>query len=170
MQKDHLSRGPPVPSVPKKDPVQETVSALKDISLKTSIGEDTELRLSIWHTRTCEALLMHMGLTLDAIKKRGHFKAYKEAQELYVKQCKEAKQAKAALAELDGATGKGPGNSRKSSKKAKEAAAMADAPHPELQENFPLDLKKAKEVAENAKDKMEFAAKKISSSVQIFSL
>jgi hypothetical protein len=35
---------------------------------------------------------------------------------------------------------------------------MADAPDPKLQENFLLDLKKAKEVAGNAKDEMESAA------------
>jgi hypothetical protein len=38
----------PVPYAPEKDPVQETVSALKsDQSLKTTIGEDAELRLPI---------------------------------------------------------------------------------------------------------------------------
>jgi hypothetical protein len=39
-----LCERPPVPSVPKKEVIQETVSALKnDQSLKTSIGEDAEL-------------------------------------------------------------------------------------------------------------------------------
>jgi hypothetical protein len=34
-----------------KDSMQETVSALKsDQSLKTTIGEDTELCIPIWHT------------------------------------------------------------------------------------------------------------------------
>jgi hypothetical protein len=40
----------PVTYVPVKDPVQETVSALKsDQSLKTTIREDAELHLPIWH-------------------------------------------------------------------------------------------------------------------------
>jgi hypothetical protein len=114
------AKGPPyakcplVPYVPEKDPVQETVSALKDQSLKTTtmIGEDTALHLSIWHTRMRKAFLMHVGSTLDAIKKQGHFKAYKEAQELYVKQHKTVKLAKAALAELDRATGEGAENTK----------------------------------------------------------
>ncbi len=43
---------PPVPYVPKKDVVQETVSALSNNrSLKTMIGEGTEVRLPIWHSK-----------------------------------------------------------------------------------------------------------------------
>jgi hypothetical protein len=71
------------------------------------------------------------------------------------------KAGKAALAELDGATSKGAENSKKSSKKAKEATAMAGATDPRLQENFLLDLKKAKETTEDTKGKMESAAKKM---------
>jgi hypothetical protein len=126
-----LHKRPLVPYVPKKDVVQEMVSALKnDQSLKTIIGEGAELRLPIWNCGTCKAFLMHMGLAMDEIKKQGHFKAYEEAHELYVVQCDLAKQAKAALDELNGATSKGAGTSRKSSKKAKEAMAMADASEP----------------------------------------
>ncbi len=62
--------------MPEKDPVQETVYALKrDQSLKTTIGEDSELCIPIWHTGRCEAFLMHVSTTLNAIKKRGTFKA-----------------------------------------------------------------------------------------------
>jgi hypothetical protein len=51
-----LRECPPVPYLPEKDPVQETVSALKsDQSLKTTIREDAELRIPIWHTGTSEA-------------------------------------------------------------------------------------------------------------------
>ncbi len=40
----------PMLYVPEMDPVQETVSLLKsDQSLKTTIGVDAELCLSIWH-------------------------------------------------------------------------------------------------------------------------
>jgi hypothetical protein len=119
---------PLIPCVPQKDIVQETVSTLKnDQRLKTQIGEGAELHLFIWHYETCEAFLMHVGLVMDVIKKRGHFKAYKEAYELYVEQCNLAKQAKAALVELDGSTSEGAGTSRKSSKKNKEGVDMADA-------------------------------------------
>ncbi len=87
-----LQERPPVPYVPEKDPVQETVSLLKsDQSLKTTIRVDAELRLPIWHCGTCEVFLMHVSSALDAIKKRGTFKAYKEAHEAYVEQRKMTK-------------------------------------------------------------------------------
>ncbi len=94
-----LQERPPVPYVPEKDPVQETVSLLKsDQSLKTTIGVDAELCLPIWHCGTHEAFLMHVNSALDAVEKRGTFKAYKEAHEAYVEQREAAKQAKADLA------------------------------------------------------------------------
>jgi hypothetical protein len=90
-----LQECPPVPYVPEKDPVQEIVSLPKsDQSLKTTIGVDAELRLPIWHCGKHEAFLMHLSSALDAIKKWGTFKAYKEACKAYVEQCKVAKQAK----------------------------------------------------------------------------
>jgi hypothetical protein len=99
--KDHkckrfaLQECPPVPYVPEKDPVQETVSLLKsDQSLKTTIGADAEPRLPIWHCGTREAFLMHVSSALDTIKKRGTFKAYKEAHEAYVEQHKVVKEVK----------------------------------------------------------------------------
>jgi hypothetical protein len=68
--------------VPEKDPIQEMVSALKsDQSLKTTIGEDAELCIPIWHTGMSKAFLMHVSTALDAIKKRGTFKACKEVVE-----------------------------------------------------------------------------------------
>jgi hypothetical protein len=80
--KDHeskrlaLQERPPVPYVPERDPVQETVSLLKsDQSLKTTIGADVELHLPIWHCGMHEAFLMHVSSALDAIKKWGTFKA-----------------------------------------------------------------------------------------------
>jgi hypothetical protein len=80
-----LQERPPVPFVPEKDPVQETVSLLKsNQSLKTTIGVDAELHLPIWHCRMCKAFLMHVSSALEAIEKRATFKAYKEAHEAYV--------------------------------------------------------------------------------------
>jgi hypothetical protein len=85
--------------VPEKDPIQEMISLLKsDQILKTTIGVDAELHLPIWHCRTREAFLMHVSSALDAIKKQGTFKAYKEAHEAYVEQQEAAKQAKTNLA------------------------------------------------------------------------
>jgi hypothetical protein len=57
-----LQERPPVPYVPEKDSVQETVLTLKsDQNLKTTIGVDAEPRLSIWHCGRREAFLMHVS-------------------------------------------------------------------------------------------------------------
>jgi hypothetical protein len=101
---------------------------------------------------------MHVGSALNAIKKRGHFKAHKEANKAYVEQHDLVKQAKATLAELDGTTCKGAGISKKSSKMHKEARDMAEAPEPNLQAMYQLDLEKAREATETAKAKAESAA------------
>ncbi len=53
-------------------------------------------------------------------------------------------------------------NPIKSSKKAKEAKAAAKASDPEMGATFLVDLKKAKEAAENAKGAMPAAANKLS--------
>jgi hypothetical protein len=63
-----LQERPPVPHVPEKDPVQETVSALEsDQSLRMTIGEDAKIRLPIWHYGPCRAFLMQVSTPLDAI-------------------------------------------------------------------------------------------------------
>jgi hypothetical protein len=82
-----LRERPPVPYVPEKDSVQETVSLLKsNQSLKTTIGADAELHLPIWHCGMHKAFLMHVSSALETIGKRGTFKAYKEAHEAYLEQ------------------------------------------------------------------------------------
>jgi hypothetical protein len=147
-----LRESPPVPYVPEKDPVQETVSLLKsDQSLKTTIGVDAELCLPIWHCGMHKAFLIHVSSALDAIKKRGTFKASKEAHEAYVEQCKVAKHAKAALALFMAPTSKGEKASEKASekepaknssekektsKKTKDGVALAKAPAPELRDEY----------------------------------
>jgi hypothetical protein len=94
-----IQKHPFIPYVLEKDLVQETVSALKsDQSLKTTIGEDAGLHIPIWHTGMRKAFLIHMSTAHNAIKKRGTFKAYKEAVKAYVEQHKAVKQAKASLA------------------------------------------------------------------------
>ncbi len=153
-----LQEPPPVPYVPEKDPVQETVSLLKsDQSLKTTVGVDAELCLPIWHCGTREAFLMHVSSALEAIKKRGTFKAYKEAHEAYVEQREVAKQAKAktnmtlfmtptskgkkaskkaakkvSKKTSKKASGKNCSEKEKASQKTKDGAASSDAPAPDL--------------------------------------
>ncbi len=74
---------------------------MRGLQLKTSIGKDTTLNFPVWNSGTKNAMLMHVTATLDAIKKRGHFKAYKEAQLLYMEKKEVAKQAKARLSLLE---------------------------------------------------------------------
>jgi hypothetical protein len=133
------------------------VSALKAESLKTQISKGTELQVPIWHSGTHNTFLIHMGSSLDAIKKRGHFKAHDKANEAYVEQCELGKQPKATLAKLGRTTSKSAGTSKKPSKRHKEAVAMADTSEPDLQAMYHLDLEKAREAAEKAKVKAELA-------------
>ncbi len=165
-----LQERPPVPYVPEKDPVQETVSTLKsDQSLKTTIGEDAELCLPIWHCGTRKAFLMHVSTALDAIKRRGTFKANKEAWEAYVEQCKVVKQAKTALALLTAPTSEGEKYSKKASvkkrsdkdkasQKTKEGVAVANATASELHIEYQADYNKAKSTTEIANNKRKAAA------------
>jgi hypothetical protein len=70
-----------------------------------------------------EAFLMHVSSALDAIKKQGTFKAYKEAHEAYVEQHKVAKQEKADMALFMAPTSKGKKASEKASEKASKKAS-----------------------------------------------
>jgi hypothetical protein len=165
-----LQERPLVPYVPEEDPVQETVSALKnDQSLKTSIGEDAEPFIPIWHTGACEAFLMYVSTAVNATKKLVTFKAYKEAGEACVEQHKVVKQAEAALALLMAPVSKGEKTYKKSSNKAfekasqktKEGAALANAPASELHAKFQNDYDKAKAATETTKNKREATATKM---------
>jgi hypothetical protein len=78
-KKTVLHECPPVPYIPEKDPVQETVSALKDQHLKTTIGEGMTVHLSIWHSGMKAAPHMQLLSTLDAIKTGQHFKDHNKA-------------------------------------------------------------------------------------------
>ncbi len=64
-----LQERPPLLYMPEKDPVQQTVSALKsDQSLKTTIKEDAELCIPIWHTGMREAFLMHVSTAFGRLR------------------------------------------------------------------------------------------------------
>jgi hypothetical protein len=164
-----LQERPPVPYVPEKDTVQETVSLLNsDQSLETTIRADAELRLSIWHCGRRKAFLMQVSSALNAIKKRGTFKAYKEAHEAYLEQKEMAKQAKATLALFTASTSKGEKASEKASrkepakkssekekapKKTKEGLTLAKAPAPEHCDEYQTLYNKATFAKETAKNK-----------------
>jgi hypothetical protein len=147
----HPREPPPVPYMPEKDEVQEEVSRMKNLQIKTSIKKDTALNFPMcYDNKTKEAFLMHMTAVLDAIKKSGHFKDYKEAQAAYLEQKEAVKSAKPSLVLLDGAS-EGSGKSRKNSKKDKEAKAKSKeadgatkVPKDPMRATFQANLEKAK--------------------------
>jgi hypothetical protein len=44
-----LREPPPVPYVPEKDEIQEEVSKMKNLQIKTSIKKDTTLNFPVWY-------------------------------------------------------------------------------------------------------------------------
>ncbi len=182
-----LRERPPVLYMPDKDPVQEMVSLLKNNqSLKTTIGADAELCLPIWHCGMREAFLMHVSSALDAIEKRGTFKAYKEGHETYVEQKEAVKEAKANLqlfatpaskgekADKKGtqktsveASGKNRSEKGEASQKTKEGATQVNTTAPDLCLKCKALYKKAIAVREAAKVQRDAAATRCSSSMQI---
>jgi hypothetical protein len=74
------------------------------------ISKCRELWVPIWHSRRCKAFLIHMGSALEAIKKKGYFKAHKDANEANLERHNLVKQVKAHLAKLEGITSKGTGS------------------------------------------------------------
>jgi hypothetical protein len=118
-----LREPPPVPYIPTKDEVQEEVSRLRNLEIKTTIKKDTTLNLLVWHENgTREAFLMHVMAVLDAIKKRGHFYDYKKAEVVHEAAKKSVESARAGLALLDGT---GTKSKRFCKKKAREATEKA---------------------------------------------
>ena len=129
---------------------------MRNLQLKTSIDKDTTLNFPMWYVNGIkEAFLMHVTVVLDAIKKRGNFKDFKEAQAAYIEKKEAVKSAKTSLALLDGAS-KGSGKSRKKSKKAKEADAKSKeadeaikVPKDPVRAAFQVNLEKAKKAAKD---------------------
>ncbi len=70
----------PVPYIPEKDKVQEEVTKLRQLQIKTSLEKDTTLNFPVCQENgTRKAFLMHVTAVLDAMKKRGHFNNYDKA-------------------------------------------------------------------------------------------
>jgi hypothetical protein len=96
-----LHEPPPVPYVPVIDEVQEEVTKMRNLQIKTLLEKDTTLNFPVWHQNgTREAFLMHVTAVLDATKKRGTFKDYKKAQKAYAEAKKAVVSAEAGLALL----------------------------------------------------------------------
>jgi hypothetical protein len=79
-----LRKPPPVPYIHEKDKVQEEVTKLRNLQIKTSLEKDTTLNFPVWYKNgSQEAFLMHLTGVLDAIKKHGHFNDYDKAQKAH---------------------------------------------------------------------------------------
>ena len=66
-----LRKRPPIPYVPEKDSVQDTVSSFKDNHLKTPINEGTELQVPIWHSGMREAFSHSRGICPRSNQEKG---------------------------------------------------------------------------------------------------
>jgi hypothetical protein len=105
-ERTKLREPPPVPYVPTKDEVQEEVTRLRNLEIKTTIKKDTTLNFPVWHKNGMwEAFLMHVTVVLDVIKKCGHFQDYKKAEKVHQEARKAIESARTGLALIDG-TGK----------------------------------------------------------------
>jgi len=91
-EKMALRERPPIPYVPEKDSVQETVSSFKDTTVKTTLASGTELRVPVWHSGTREAFLIHVGSARGAIEKKGFFKSFEELSKDYAEKRKKVKE------------------------------------------------------------------------------
>jgi hypothetical protein len=110
-----LREPPPVPYVPEKDEVQDEISKMRNMEVKTQIEKDTMLNFPVWQeNRTQEAFLMHTTAVLDAIKKRGHFGDYKKAAHKYQEANEAIKSTRSGLSLLEE-------TEKKASKEKKEA-------------------------------------------------
>jgi hypothetical protein len=157
-KKISLCKLPSIPYFLKKDCVQETVSAYKDNHHKMKIGKGTELRVPIWHSSMFEAFFIHVGSVLEAVKRKGYFKAYKEANEAYVEHFSRVEQAKAQLAKLDDSTNGEAGPPKKSTKKSNVTTAEASQADPALQAELVSEIKQAQEATDKAKAKGQQAS------------
>jgi hypothetical protein len=122
-----------------KDKVQDEVSKMRNMEIKTHIEKDTTLNFPVCQENgTHEGFLMHVTAVLDAIKKRGHFEDYDKAAYAYNKAKKASESARDGLALLE----QGKEFPKKlTKKKAKEAEKEAAAKAPNLKDQRRLQNK-----------------------------
>jgi hypothetical protein len=139
--------------MPVKDEVQEEVSKMRNLQIKTSLEKDMTLNFPVLHkNETREASLMHVTAVLDAIKKCGHFKDYEKAQKAYVEAKQAVESAKAGIVLLDRTSAGSRKNCKKKDlAKAKEAAKEVKAKIPETKS----ETKEAEGATKVTKDTMK---------------
>jgi hypothetical protein len=172
-----LREPPPVPYIPEKDKVQDEVTKLRQLQIKTSLEKDTTLNSPLLQeNETREAFFMHVMAVLDAMKYRGHFSNYDKAQKAYEEAAKVAELAEAGLALLKGTSEKSSKCKLKKLAKAKEttkeALTKAQETEPETKEaveasaatedlmkaGFQVDLEKAMQAQETTQGAMTATA------------
>jgi hypothetical protein len=126
-ERTKLREPPPVPYIPEKDKVQEEVSKLQNLQIKTSLEKDITLKFLVWHENGIrEAFLMQVMAVLETMKKHGHFKDYDRVQKAYEEATKVAELVEAGLALLKGTSaGTTSKHKKKALTKAKEATKEA---------------------------------------------
>jgi hypothetical protein len=170
-----LREPPPVPYVPRKDEVQEEVSRLRNLDIKTTIEKDTTLNFLVWQENgTREAFLM--TAVLDVIKKRGHFYDYKKAEKVHEEARKAIESARAGLALLNctrtkskrfckkkarEATEKALAKAQDSKSEAREVKEASEVNNDSMKARFLDDLEKAKQAQSTAKGAMTAATSKM---------
>jgi hypothetical protein len=160
-----LRERPPIPYVPEKDSVQDTVWSFKDNHLKTLINKGTELRVPIWHSGMRKAFLIHVGSAQEAIKKKGYFKSFEEYSETYadkrekIKELKDQLKALKEASETSAKTSDQTGTSKKSNKDPKETTVeSSEEGSATLRTAIKAELKQALEAVEEATTKRDKAA------------
>jgi hypothetical protein len=144
-----LREPPPVLYVATKDEVQEEVSRLRNLEIKTTIEKDTTLTFLVWQeNRMPAAFLLHLTVVLDAIKKRGHFYNYKKAEVVQEEAKKSIESTRAGLALLNGT---GTKSKRFCKKKASETTEKAFA----KAQDFKSEAREAKEASELNKNSIK---------------
>ncbi len=172
-----LCEPPPVPYIPTKDEVQEEVSRLRNLEIKTTIEEDTTLNFLVWQDNgKWEAFLMHVKAVLDVIKKRSHFYDYEKAEKVHKEARKAVESARAGLALLGGtetkskqfckkkarvAMEKALAKAQDSKSEAREAKEALEVNNDCMKAGFLDDLEKAKQAQSTAKGAMTAATSKM---------
>ncbi len=172
-----LREPPPVPYVPMKDEVQEEVSRLRNLEIKTTIEKDTTLNFPVWQAnRMREAFFMHVTAVLDAIKKGGHFYDYEKSEKVHKEARKAVESARAGLALLVStgtkskrfckkkareATEKALAKAQDSQSEAREVKEASEVDNNSMKAGFLDDLEKAKQTRSTAKGAMTAAASKM---------
>ncbi len=147
-----LRERPPIPYVPEKDSVQETVSSYKDNHLKTLIKEGSELRVPIWHSGMRNAFLIHLGSAQEAIKKKDYFKSVEDHSDSYSERCEKVKEPKDHLVALKEASAAQPKDPKETTVEATNESSAA------LRAETKAELKQALEAVAEATTQRDKAA------------